>query len=151
VYDIDDIEMDDTTMSLLSALERVAELESEVKSLHETLANTEDQVDVLQGVCGDYEVLQANLKQEMAAMNEENIRLERELRATRGASSLFIYISLLISTSSSVSATRPFTYVDPIAVSRYHPFDAVSHHICDPLPHGSCDTVPPLFASASLR
>jgi hypothetical protein len=88
-YDIDDIEMDDTTMSLLSAVERVAELEAEITALSGTLGVTEHEVDVLHGLVSDYEGMQADLKAEVKELRDENLRLEQELRASRSASPFY--------------------------------------------------------------
>ncbi|KAJ7362724.1 hypothetical protein DFH08DRAFT_930902 [Mycena albidolilacea] len=69
--------------SLLSAVERVAELEVEIEALSQTLGVTEHQGDILHGLISDYEGVQSEMKAEMKELRDENLRLEQELRASR--------------------------------------------------------------------
>jgi hypothetical protein len=73
-------------------VERVAELEAEIEALSGTLGVTEHQVDILHGLVSDYEGMQAEMKAEMKELQDENLRLEKELRASHGASPFYFSI-----------------------------------------------------------
>jgi chromosome segregation ATPase len=95
VYDIDEITMDDATIDLINAYERIAQLEGDLRSNDAHLRETESQTDVLRGVVSDYEAMQTDLRTRVRNLTDENARLEQEnmqLRAVRGAS-LFCYFS----------------------------------------------------------
>lgn len=78
VYDIDEITMDDTTMSLITAYEKIAELEGDLKSNDAHLLETETQTDILRGVMADYEAMQTDLCTHVRNLTDENARLEQE-------------------------------------------------------------------------
>jgi chromosome segregation ATPase len=72
--------MDGVTLDLVTAYERIADLEH-------NLADSDHQVDILQTCVGDYERMQADAARELMAAEAELARLREEnlqLRADRG-------------------------------------------------------------------
>jgi hypothetical protein len=78
VYDIDELTRDDLSLDLITAYERIVELES-------NLTDSDRQVDILQSVALDYERLQADLKAQITSLEAETTRLKRESSQLKSA------------------------------------------------------------------
>ncbi|KAF8212734.1 hypothetical protein K438DRAFT_1957351 [Mycena galopus ATCC 62051] len=83
VYDIDELTMDETTLDLLSACERIHQLENDLRDFDSHVARIEElernlqesdfQVDRLQGLVNSYEVTEAKLRQRLRASERVNV------------------------------------------------------------------------------
>ncbi|KAJ7801384.1 hypothetical protein B0H14DRAFT_3489634 [Mycena olivaceomarginata] len=110
IYDIDEIPMDGVTLDLVTAYERIADLEHH-------LADSDHQVDILQTCVGDYERLQADAARELMAAEAELARLREEnlqLRAGRGIFVPAVY-SYQVAHCAASFHTVPWYAFDPFA------------------------------------
>ncbi|KAF7341406.1 hypothetical protein MVEN_01877400 [Mycena venus] len=65
IYDIDDIPMDPVTSDLVSAYERIANLETDLRAADAQIINADHQIETLQGVASGYEESQAELRMQL--------------------------------------------------------------------------------------